>query len=402
MKHTYLIIFFLSFIYSFSQNKQIVGDTVYWYNQRKPFLKELNLKDFEKTTNEFSFRFSNHGQIVEIIKENKLFSGTITNYIYYSKREKSKRKVLFNKIFLSSEKTEQIYNTVQRADILNLPSDEEIKNWGRGRDGRTYNVEYSDTIKYSIKSYWEPSSQKDISVALRVSDFIDIISNILQLEESYIKFKDSLPKRNGFYYNRNGISVTYYNNSSSYLGYSGATKLPLGFFASHYTSYLGNKEVNLGGLVQYNFDSNGFYHLKLRASKSVLFIKEEKLRDFVFYSYQNRKLNIKSINNHFQNHQLLYGLYFDNFGIGSGIDYLKQQLFNKTGLLLYASKYFQKSNISTTVSSSIFNNQINYKIDLERNFKLGDRSPIDNFSVGLGYEDFMNYKDVYFMILTRF
>jgi len=397
-----LIIIFLICKIGYSQNKEIVGDTVYWYNKRKQLTRELDLKDFEKTTNEFSFRFSNHGQIVEIIKEDKLFSGTITNYIYYSKREKSKRKVLFNKTFLSSEKTEQIYNTVQRGGILNLPSDEEIKNWGRGRDGRTYNVEYSDTIKYSIKSYWEPSSQEDIPVALKVSDFIDIISNTLQLEESYTKFRDSLPKRNGYYYNRNGISVKHYNNSLSYLGYSGATKLPLGFFASYSTSYLSKKEVNVGGLVQYNFDTNGFYHLRLQASKGALFFKEEKLRDFIFYSYQNRRINIRSIDNKYQNHQFLYGLHFDNFGIGSGIDYLKQPHFNKTGLLLYASKYFQKPNISATLYSSIFNDKINYKIDLERNFNLGNRSPIGNISVGLGYEDFMNYKDVYFMILTRF
>ncbi|MEG0917554.1 MAG: hypothetical protein RSF68_11130 [Myroides sp.] len=379
-----------------------MGDTVYWYKYVKELEEELELTDFEKSKNDFVFRFSNHGQIVEIIKENTLFSGTIINYIYYSKREKSKRKVLFNKIFLSAEKTEQIYNSVQRADVLNLPSDVEIKNWGRGRDGRTYIVEYSDTIKYSIKSYWEPFSQEEIPAAFKVSDFIDIISDRLQLEESYIKFRDSLPKRNGFYYNRNGFSITHYNNRSSYLGYSGATKLPLGVFASYFTSYLGNKELNLGGLVQYNFDTNGFYHFKFQASKTELFIKEKKLRDFVSYIYQNRKIDIKLINNQFKNHQFLYGMHLENFGLGAGLDYFKKKNISKTGVLLYTYKYFQKLNLSTTASSSIFNDQINYKIDLERNFNLGNRSSIGNISVGLGYEDFMNYKDIYFKILTHF
>lgn len=400
MKHTYLIIFFLSFIYSFSQNKQIVGDTVYWYKYAKELEEKLELTDFEKTTNEFSFRFRNYGQVVEIIKDSTNISGSVTNYIYYRMKEKSERKTLFKKEFLSEAQAKNIYEIVQNAEVLELPSDKDIKNWSQGADGSIYILEYVDKSTYSFKNYWTPEIQK-IPEALKLSKFVKNISDTLGLADSYIMFKESLPKRSGIY-DLNGGIITSYTYSTTYLGYSGATKLPLGFFAAHYASFLGKKEVNVGGLVQYNFDSNGFYHLKFRASKSVLFIKEEKLRDFVSYSYQNRKLNIKSVNNYLQNHQFLYGLYFDNFGIGSGIDYLKQQLFNKTGLLLYASKYFQKPNISTTVYSSIFNNQINYKIDLERNFKLGDRLPIDNISLGLGYEDFMNYKDIYFMILTRF
>lgn len=402
MKYIQVILFFLIFNYGFSQNKQIVGDTVFWYKYAKELEHKIELTDFEKSKNDFSFRFRNNGQVVEIVKDSTKISGSLTNYIYYRRKENSERKTLFKKEFLSEAQAKNIYDIIQNAEILELPSDKDIKNWGRGRDGKTYNVEYSDTIKYSIKSYWEPSSQEDIAVAVKISDFIDIISDTLKLEKSYIKFRDSLPKRNGFYYNRNGTSVTHYNNSSSYIGYSGATKLPLGFFASHFTSYLGNKEVNLGGLVQYNFDTNGFYHFKFQVSKTELFIKEEKLRDFVSYIYQNRKINIEPINNHYKNHQFLYGLYFDNFGIGSGIDYLKQPLFNKTGLLLYAFKYFQKLNLSATVYSSIFNNQINYNIHLVRNFNLGDRSPIKNVSLSLGYEDFMNYKDVYFSIVTRF
>lgn len=398
MKH--LIIIFLICKIGYSQNKQIVGDTVYWYKYAKELEEELELTDFEKTTNEFSFRFRNYGQVVEIIKDSTKISGSVTNYIYYRKKEKSERKTLLKKEFLSEAQAKNIYDVIQGAEVLELPSDKDIKNWSQGFDGITYIFERADKSTFSFKNYWTPEIQK-IPEALKLSKFVKNISDTLGLADSYIMFKESLPKRSGIY-DLNGGIITSYTYSTTYLGYSGANKLPLGFFAAHYASFFGKKKVNVGGLVQYNFDSNGFYHLKLRASKSVLFLKEEKLRDFAFYSYQNRKLNIKSINNHFKNHQFLYGLYFDNFGIGSGIDYLKQPNFNKTGLLLYASKYFQKPNISTTIYSSIFNNQINYKIDIERNFNLGDRSPIDNISLGLGYEDFMNYKDVYFMILTRF
>lgn len=396
----YLIVIFLICKIGYSQNKQIVGDTVYWYKYAKELEEKIELTDFEKSKNDFVFRFRNYGQVVEIIKDSTNISGSVTNYIYYKRKENSERKTLFKKEFLSVEQAKNIYEIIQKTEVLALPSDKEIKNWSQGFDGITYIFECSDKSVYSFKNYWSPDSP-EIPEAVRIQKFISILSDSLNLADSNKTFQDNLPKRTGFY-DVGSTSTRYNSYSTTYLGYSGATKLPLGFFASHFTSYLGNKEVNLGGLVQYNFDTNGFYHFKFQASKTELFIKEEKLRDFVSYIYQNRKIDIEPINNHFKNHQFLYGLYFDNFGIGSGIDYLKQSHFNKTGLLLYAYKYFQKLNLSTTASSSIFDNQINYKIDLERNLNLGDRFPIKNVSLGLGYEDFMNYKDVYFMVITRF
>lgn len=400
MKYIQVILFFLIFNYGFSQNKQIVGDTVFWYKYAKELEHKIELTDFEKSKNDFSFRFRNNGQVVEIVKDSTNISGSVTNYIYYRRKEKSERKTLFKKEFLSEAQAQNIYDIVQNAEILELPSDKDIKNWSQGFDGITYIFECADKSTYTFKNYWTPEIQK-VPEAIKINKFVKNISDTLRLKEHYELFKENLPKRNGMY-DLNGGIITSYTYSTTYLGYSGATKLPLGFFASHYTSYLGNKKVNLGGLVQYNFDTNGFYHFKFQASKTELFIKEEKLRDFVSYIYQNRKINIEPINNNFKNHQFLYGLYFDNFGIGSGIDYLKQPHFNKTGLLLYAFKYFQKLNLNTTASSSIFNNQINYNIHLERNFNLGNRSPIKNVFLGLGYEDFMNYKDVYFSILTSF
>ena len=179
MKYIQVILFFLIFNYGFSQNKQIVGDAVFWYKYAKELEHKIELTDFEKSKNDFSFRFRNNGQVVEIVKDSTNISGSVTNYIYYRRKEKSERKTLFKKEFLSEAQAQNIYDIVQIADILNLPSDEEIKNWGRGRDGKTYNVEYSDTIKYSIKSYWEPSSQEDIAVAVKISDFIDIISDTI-------------------------------------------------------------------------------------------------------------------------------------------------------------------------------------------------------------------------------
>ena len=44
---------------AFSQTKEIKGDTTYWYNRSIELQKALELKDFEESRDEFSFRFWN-------------------------------------------------------------------------------------------------------------------------------------------------------------------------------------------------------------------------------------------------------------------------------------------------------------------------------------------------------
>src|SRR5690554_6919077 len=198
-----------------------------------------------------------------------------------------------------------------------------------------------------------------------------------------------------------GDTVTYFKNSLD-LGYSGAAKLPLGFHASYFAFYLGEKEAYLGGVIQYNFDINGFHHLNLLTYKNRIFYKKTNLNDNISYNFQDRKLNLKQLNNHFQNHQIKYSLHsVNNFGIGVGIDYLVNDN-SQTGGHLSISKYFLKSNMNVSLSSSVFANQINYKIGMGKNWNFKNRLPIRNISLGLTYEEFMNYKDLYFRVSTSF
>lgn len=181
MKYIQVILFFLIFNYGFSQNKQIVGDTVFWYKYAKELEHKIELTDFEKSKNDFSFRFRNYGQVVEIIKDSTKISGSLTNYIYYRRKENSERKTLFKKEFLSVAQAQNIYDIVQRADILNLPSDEDIKNWSQGFDGITYIFECADKSTYTFKNYWTPEIQK-VSEAIKINKFVKNISDTLRLK----------------------------------------------------------------------------------------------------------------------------------------------------------------------------------------------------------------------------
>src|SRR5690606_14689709 len=136
--HIIIIMFLLLFQTMFSQTKEIKGDTAYWYKRNIEFKKTLNLKDFEKSEDEFNFRFWNLGQVIEISKDRSKINGSIVNYIYHTKKaNRSKVETLTNKILLSSKQSKDIYNIVQNSKILELPSDKDIENWSQGFDGIT-------------------------------------------------------------------------------------------------------------------------------------------------------------------------------------------------------------------------------------------------------------------------
>jgi len=398
---TITILFLLLFQSTFSQIKEIKGDTDFWYKRSIELQKTLDLKDFEKSSDEFNFRFENHGQIIEISKDSAKFSGTITNYIYHTKNSKTnKSETLSNKITLLPKQAENVYDIVQNAQILDLSSDKEIENWTTGMDGITYIIEHSDKNNYWIKSYWTPSSQDSIPEAIIVLDLVKNLSDTLNLTEVYSSFKKTLPRKGC--YNSGGMATICYVLNSLDLGYSGAIKLPFGFYSSYSATYIGKAKINGSATLQYNFDNNGFYHLNLQIAKWNIFYKNSNLSDYIAYNYQNRIVNIDDVKNEFENHQIKYGLNLKkNIGIGIGLDYLSRS-YDKIGGHFYANKWFSKPNISTVVSTSIFVNRINYKTEIFKSFNFNQSFPINRISVGIAYEDFMNYKDLYFNVRLLF
>lgn len=394
-----LLLFLFSFETTFSQIKKIEGDTPIMLQRINEFQKTFGLKNFEKSTHEFNFRFWNQGQVIEISKDSSIFTGSITNYIYHTKKMNStENETLSKKIILSTDELRNIYSLIKNSEILSLPTDNKIENWKRGFDGIMYTIEHSDKNKYWIKNYWTPTSQDSIPEALIVLNFVNELSNQLNLQESYNKFRNDLPKKGC--YNSGGISIMCYLSNTLELGYIGATKLPFGFNSSYRTSYIGKKKVDFGAVLNHNFDDNGLYHLNFQFSKWNLLYKKSNLSDFLVYNFQNRKVNLNEVINVFRNHQIKYGLNFKNtYGIGIGLDYITSK-YEKIGGHFYAQKWFSKPNISTVLTSSVFNNKINYKADILKSVDFKYRFPIRRISFGLTYEDFMNYKDFYFSVLV--
>lgn len=391
------IIFLSSFLTTFSQTKEIKGDTASSYKSNIGLQKTLDLKDFEKSPDEFNFRFRNLGQIIEISKDGSLINGSITNYIYHTiKANANKTEILSQKIDLTSKQAETIYEIVQQSGILNLPSDKNIEQWTQGFDGITYIIEHADKNNYWFKRYWTPSSQDSIPEAIVVLGFVKDLADTLNLQEVYSSFKNTLPKKGC--YNSGGITNVCYISNSLELGYSGAIKLPLGFYSSYSATYIGKAKINGSASLQYNFSHAGYHHLNLQLAKWNIFYKNSNLSDFIVYNYQNRNLKIDQSKNKFENHQIKYGLNLKkNFGVGIGLDYVSGK-HDKAGGHLYGYKWLSKLNLSTLLTASIFDNQVNYKAEVFKSFNFNRRFLINRFSLGVAYENFMGYKDTYFCI----
>lgn len=395
--HIITLLLLLLFQTMFSQTKEIKGDTAYWYKRNIEFQKSLDLKNFKKSQDEFNFRFWNQGQIIEISKNSSVINGLIVNYIYHTKKpNKSERKTLTSKILLTSQQSKNIYDIVMNSKILELPSDENIEKWSQGMDGITYIIEHSDNKSYWIKNYWTPTSQDSIPEAIIVLDLVKKLSDTLNLKDVYKSFKNTLPKKGC--YSSGGMTNMCYVSNSLELGYSGATKLPFGFYSSYSLTYLGKAKINGSASLQYSFNRNGFHHLNFQTAKWNLFYKKSNFSDFIAYNYQNRTLNINDAKNILENHQIKYGMNFKkNIGVGLGIDYISRE-YDKIGGHIYAFKWFSKPNISTSLTTSIFKNQVNYKTEIYKSFDFNYKFPIQRISLGIAYEDFMDYKDLYFNV----
>jgi len=376
-----------------SQDKVIKGDTAFWYGWNQGLVNKLELTDFRELQADFSFRFWNHGQVVEIIKNDNQFTGELTNFIYSLSKQTEKRKdTIFNKVKIDTDKAYDLYQIIQSSKILNLKSDNEIDNWSGGCDGITYIIEHSDRKEYWFKNYWTPSVQDSIPESLIVMDFVKDFSDTLRLTEKYKDFENTLPRKGC--YNSGGMSITCYVGNSFGVGYLGSTKLPYGYSASLNFAYIGKVYTNFGIGIQQRFDNDNSSDLEVTFGKGNILLHKKKSRDFFTYSFRNRNLTFIDSVNTFQNHQFYYGLSLkNNFDFAAGIDYLVQG-HEKIGGIIYASKWFSKPRLDFMIKTSIFSDELDYKIGLSRSFSLNRVPILNSASIGLYYESFKDYNDL--------
>lgn len=373
----------------YSQDKVIKGDTAFWFKRDQVLDRKLELTDFKCLQADFSFRFKNQGQVVEIIKTNNQIYGELTNYTFHN--IKKRNDTIYQKIQIDSIKAQEIYEIIQKSGILDLQSENKAYRWQEDSIGIVYIIEYSDKKEYRYEKYWNPSIMYSNSESLVVVDFIKAISNSLQLPAKYKEFEKSLSPIGC--YDSGGLTKTCYISNILEFGYFGSTRLPLGFKSVIQSSYIGDIFTRFELGFQYKFDRNDNYDLAFNAVKRQIFLNSSKGHDFLSYNYKKRKLNFVDTNTVFQNHQLIYGFGGKNkITYNAGIDYMiadKEMIGGIFGISKWFNNYIQ-----IDLTSSIFKDEIDYKMGISKLIFLGGRIVIRYLSVGLDFENFKDSNDL--------
>lgn len=388
MKHSIiLMLLVLIFIQNVgAQGKVIKNDMPEW---RKQWIEALGLTDLTKLSIEFSFRFENQGQVVEIFKDKGRLYGVLTNYTYHN--TDTLHEMLSNKVQLDSVKVLRAYELIQQSGILTLPTNDEIKNWSTGKDGITYRIEQADSSVYQYKDYWSPTTCDSIPECLLVSNFVNVFSDTLNLSEEFKIFERSLPPVGC--YNSGGLTSCYVTKvyEAYNLGYLGSGRLPLGFSASAYFRYIGKINVDLDLVTRCKFDLKGNYDLGFEIRKGFRLFK---VYSRILYNYRVRKLDFVDRMQVIYNHQLHYSIPIRNsWGASFGGEYMLDGK-EKIGGVLGLSKRFSKPSIELSAIASIFEDDINYRVGISKRFYISRSFWLRRFSVELFFEKFKNYNDL--------
>jgi len=387
VKKIIVILFLLGTIFPIkSQNKEILGDTAFWYKRSVALYNELGLQDLEKSTDDFHFRFTaNDYRIIDIWQNNDSIGGRVINYIGHSYGFRNRKHKIVSKIQNIEKQTlEQVYKFVFDSAILDLPSDNNIKGWRQGADGIEYFVEHSNKQKYFYKHYWTPSvyARDSLPEAIFLISFINQLDTLLNLTKSYKNFRENLPKMGC--YGAGMLNMCYASNPL-WIGYVGSIKLPFGVNFSKNFGYIGNVKTGFGFRINYRFNGCGNYDFFALGGKSDLFFRKPKLSDVIIYLYRQRRFE----NAIFYNNKVSYTLRFAKLNIGAGVDFLNENKQNKIGAIANIGYAFPQF-FWLDVETSFFKQNIDYKVDISKYLfhKFNCQ-----FDANIFYERFQNHND---------
>lgn len=204
-------------------------------------LKKTQLPDLLETKEEFYFRLSFHGTKIDIWKDStNNIHGLLTKFTFRTNDKINNRDTIFEKYQI--DKSKEIYNLINESNFLKIPSEKEIKNWGKGFDGITYTFEFANKYNYQIKSYWTPSSlDSTIVEAKQIETFCEKINFLVKHDSINDQFKNNL--KSGFHYSNGGSTSMYILPKSVVrIEYAGNYRLPVGLSFVYYTKNINKKK----------------------------------------------------------------------------------------------------------------------------------------------------------------
>lgn len=365
----YLLFLSLFFVLPLNgQQKQIEGDTAYWFSREVRLVEKLELRDLSLSSIPFEFRFSNGHQFVDVWQSGDTLAGVLTNYTMKLGRNYDNIDTLFTKTILPREDLEKIITLLEENKISKLPSDNAIKDWGQGFDGITYRFQFSSPEKLIYNTYWAPYIYDTLPEARKVLFAVDSITNLFNLEQEYESFFKSLPRNGSYQYSGTSILINPVNNFS--VGYLGSIKMPFGVKLSHYFANIGDLETYLSLDVECRINTKRDYNFDFSLRKwNVFFNDNDKINGSFHLFGRKRRIQtvdfgkrVHSVNSAYQVSFIEPGL-----ALGTGLS----QVFGdekQAGIYILASYRWNKINLYLGSRLSLFSDRQDTYFYIQKNF----------------------------------
>ena len=392
----YLLLLSLFFVLPISaQQKQIEGDTAYWFARETRLVKKLELRDLSRSSISFEFRFSNGHQFVEMWETSDTLAGVLTSYTMKlgKKYDDPDIDTLFIKTILPREDLEKIKSLLDENEMAELPSQDEIEGWGYGFDGITYGFQFSSPEKLINNTYWTPQIYDTLPEAEKVLFVVDSISNLFNLKSEYENLFKSVPQKGSYQYS--STSIFSFPVGGKRLGYFGSLKMPLGLSYSSYFRYIGNKKTNLSLDIEGRINTKRDYNLDFSLRKWNVFFKDnKKISGSISFLGRERRIETIDFGEKTRSTNLAYLLSLSKLGIGIGAGISHVFMPEKqTGFYFTAGYAWQKTKLYFGSRISIFSDRKDYYFHLQKNIKIDNSGNNLNFRVRIFSESFRGFFD---------
>lgn len=193
------------------ENADIRGkDTSLWYKETRRVLKRAGIPDIVFSKDTFHVHIWREMSLADIYSTDlKNFQGTLVVFTHKigERPEYKDEDFHYKKISIDTGTAHDLADIYRSLHIQEIPTARSIKGWGDVSDCEVLSIEKSFPSLYSFKRYWAPDFfQSKLSQARRINYLYKVVSVILQSDQKFDTFLNTLPK--GMYHYGGMIGVS--------------------------------------------------------------------------------------------------------------------------------------------------------------------------------------------------
>lgn len=189
----YILLLSLITTFTFGQTRK----ESFWNPYIESYRIGVGLQHYDSLNFKKAYRIWTDYQVVELIKlTDSTYSGSLTNFVT-QRKSKKKSEIVFQRIKIPDKTLEKLIKTLHSQNIETLKDSDEIEDYPKGFDGKTYVFEVGKEKIRRVYSYWEPENEQyqnpDMPEIKNVRTILASINSEFNLWDYFVKFRDRLP-----------------------------------------------------------------------------------------------------------------------------------------------------------------------------------------------------------------